>query len=141
MTKLEAPLTEDLIQGWLSHFDETELSRHGWSRYLIRENFERYDYSYEIRNNSLISVIFYHLPAQDTLEIIFLATVPYERLTSAMFDLFRGLLEEHAGRQIWLECREDNLAAIRLYRKLGLRETGRRARYYHDGSTAILFNL
>jgi len=134
-------LGESQIEEWVNSFDGDELARHGWSKPRIIECFERHPFVYTSKNGTLISVIFYHLPAQDTLEIIFLATVPYDRLTSTMFDLFGQLLQDHAGKQIWLECREDNGPAIRLYQKLGLRETGRRARYYHDGTAAILFNF
>ena len=140
-TEETAALTAAQIEEWVNSFDGEELARHGWSKPRIMECFDRHPFVYCIKNGILISVIFYHLPALDTLEIIFLATVPYDRLTSTMFDLFSQLLQDHSGKQIWLECREDNLAAIRLYQKLGLRETGRRARYYHDGSAAILFNF
>ena len=37
-----------------------------------------------------------------------------------------------------LEVRVGNRPAIDLYRRLGFAETGRRARYYHDGEDALL---
>ena len=41
--------------------------------------------------------------------------------------------------QLHLEVRPDNTAAIRLYRKLGYRETRRIARFYEDGADALRF--
>lgn len=140
-SKEDRPITPEEIEQWYGSFDGDEISRHGWSKFLLVENFEKHRYIYEIKNSAVISIIFYQYPDSDTLEIIYLATVPYERLTGTMFNLFSQLLQEHEGRQIWLECREDNVAAIKLYRRLGLRETGRRAKYYRDGTTAILFNF
>ncbi len=139
--KADSPASEDQIEQWLNSFDETELSRHGWSRFGIKECFERYEYIYNVTNSAVISLILYQILDSETLEIVFLATVPYARLTDSMRSLFAQLLQDHSGGQIWLECREDNVAAIQLYRKLGLKETGRRAKYYRDGTTAILFNF
>lgn len=39
---------------------------------------------------------------------------------------------------VHLEVREDNGAAISLYRRLGFRDQGRRPRYYRDGTAALL---
>jgi ribosomal-protein-alanine N-acetyltransferase len=59
--------------------------------------------------------------------------------------LAAGLLKwllDHLGqeRQFWLEVHETNLAAQKLYRKLGFRNEGRRGGYYRDGSAALLLN-
>ncbi len=43
------------------------------------------------------------------------------------------------GIELWLEVHEENLAAQKLYEKLGFREAGRRAKYYKDLGTAILY--
>jgi len=40
-----------------------------------------------------------------------------------------------------LEVKEGNTAAVRLYRRLGFVEVGRRAKYYTDGSAALLMQL
>ena len=39
---------------------------------------------------------------------------------------------------LWLEVRADNHAARAFYRRLGFTESGRRERYYADGTDAIL---
>lgn len=40
--------------------------------------------------------------------------------------------------ELWLEVRADNAPALALYMGAGLAVTGRRARYYSDGTDAIL---
>ncbi|HVS12569.1 MAG TPA: ribosomal protein S18-alanine N-acetyltransferase [Thermoanaerobaculia bacterium] len=43
--------------------------------------------------------------------------------------------------ELLLEARADNREALSFYRRSGLRETGRRRRYYEDGVDAILWTL
>ena len=54
-------------------------------------------------------------------------------LLAALLDLARtrGALDAH------LEVRVDNVAAVRLYARAGFVESGRRARYYADGTDAL----
>jgi len=73
------------------------------------------------------------IPPQAELEIIAVDT-HYQRC-----GLARGLFAELAGRlagagatEIHLEVRASNERALRLYRRLGFVETGRRPGYYHD---------
>jgi len=42
------------------------------------------------------------------------------------------------AEELWLEVRADNAAALALYRSCGLATTGRRPRYYADGTDAVL---
>ena len=60
-------------------------------------------------------------------------------------DLVRQLLhqlEEAGATGVLLEVRESNLAALRLYQKLGFRQDGRRRKYYHNPSEdALLLRL
>lgn len=52
-----------------------------------------------------------------------------ERLTAA------------GDRACFLEVREGNLPARKLYERAGFRQTGRRSGYYADGEDALLFRL
>ena len=52
-----------------------------------------------------------------------------------------GQLRELKIQQLWLEVSERNEYAVRLYRSVGGQVTGRRNRYYKDGSDALLFEL
>jgi ribosomal-protein-alanine N-acetyltransferase len=83
------------------------------------------------------------LPPQAELETIAVDT-HYQRC-----GLARGLFAELAGRlaragatEVILEVRASNERALRLYRRLGFVETGRRRRYYHDPEDdAVLMRL
>lgn len=163
--KSEHPLEPEALKDWIGTFSDEELSRHGWSKSRLQECVELYDYIYKTyepeplvaeeeplspagwpaeapaQAGAPISLIFFHFTDSDTIEIIFLATSPLARQRAAMVELFGALMERLGKPKIWLECREDNVPARRLYAKLGMREVGRRARYYHDGTTAILFDF
>ena len=75
------------------------------------------------------------------LQIQNLATSPHYR----RLGIGQGLLEyviERSRRQglgaVWLEVREDNQAAIKLYLRCGFDVRGRRKKYYQDGMDALL---
>lgn len=82
---------------------------------------------------------------QDTGEawdISVLATDPSAQKQGRMKELLKSVLENKtAGRKVWLEVHEHNLAARNLYEKLGFTAQGRRAKYYRDGSDAILYEF
>ncbi len=44
----------------------------------------------------------------------------------------------HGSEELWLELRADNAPALALYEGQGFVVTGRRARYYGDGTDALL---
>ena len=48
------------------------------------------------------------------------------------------LLADQSVEELWLEVRNDNVAARQLYLSMGALENGRRRRYYPDGTDAIL---
>lgn len=63
-------------------------------------------------------------------------------LGSALVGEFVQIARQRAGSTVYLEVRESNLAARRLYGKLHFVETGRRKRYYRDpAEDAILYAL
>jgi ribosomal-protein-alanine N-acetyltransferase len=77
--------------------------------------------------------------AADEAEILSVAVAPARRGRG----LARGLLDLHLRRlaglgvaRVFLEVEDDNTAALRLYRRAGFREVGRRGRYYpREGSS------
>lgn len=55
---------------------------------------------------------------------------------------FLGISQKNGARTIFLEVRESNLAARKLYEKFGFTENGRRQRYYESPEEdAILYQL
>lgn len=72
--------------------------------------------------------------------IISLAVKPECRRIGIGTGLLKNLMERlrsNGVRQVLLEVREDNKAALRLYEKLGFRWSRRISRYYEDGCGAI----
>ncbi len=64
-------------------------------------------------------------------ELLDIAVAPTQRRHGIGERLIRAAINEHPGTW-FLEVRESNTAAIRLYRKLGFEEAGRRPGYYED---------
>ncbi len=56
---------------------------------------------------------------------------------SLITEAYRRLMEIGRYQQIYLEVRQDNLAGIRLYEKLGFRQQTHLTGFYQDGSDAI----
>ena len=55
--------------------------------------------------------------------------------------IFNGLLAECTSRgahMVFLEVRQSNLAAQRLYKRFGFEVVGQRRNYYEDGETALI---
>jgi [ribosomal protein S18]-alanine N-acetyltransferase len=63
-------------------------------------------------------------------------------LGKQLLDEFLEVSQKEGARTIFLEVRESNLAARRLYEKCGFVENGRRQRYYKEPEEdAILYEL
>lgn len=73
-----------------------------------------------------------------------IAVVPALRGTGVGRRILDGVVELAAGagaERLLLEVREDNAAALRLYRAAGFTEIDRRPAYYRDGTTAVVLQL
>jgi len=74
------------------------------------------------------------------LEILNLAVAPEFRRLGIATALISKVLSR--GAELFLEVRESNQPAQRLYRKLGFLEVARRPKYYHNpDETAIVMNM
>jgi ribosomal-protein-alanine N-acetyltransferase len=80
--------------------------------------------------------------AAEEAELLRLAVIPEERHRG----LGRALVDRGLERLVWegigscfLEVREDNAHARRLYEHAGFTCTGRRRAYYRDGSDALVY--
>lgn len=82
--------------------------------------------------------------AADEAEILTLAVDPEKRRAGtgrALLDAGLALAREMGAVKAFLEVSERNAAAIALYTGAGWQETGRRARYYADGSDALMLSV
>jgi len=79
--------------------------------------------------------------AADEAEILTLAVIPARRRHGIGRALLRRAIAAAAQRgaaSMFLEVAADNAAALGLYRGLGFRDVGRRARYYPGGGDALV---
>ena len=83
------------------------------------------------------------LPPQAELETIAVTPASQRRgLGRQLFFALAGELAEEGARDLALEVRASNRAALGFYRSLGFSETGRRPRYYTDPvEDAVLMSL
>ncbi|MGC9952061.1 MAG: ribosomal protein S18-alanine N-acetyltransferase [Bryobacteraceae bacterium] len=79
--------------------------------------------------------------AQDESELLNLAVDPAFRQRGVGRGLVAAITSGHPGR-LWLEVRESNIAARKLYKSLGFCEAGERTGYYSgSGESAIVMNV
>lgn len=132
-----------MIKKWVDALDAGELRSMGWTaESLLQEALSKTLTGLDDGKGNLIGAIISQQVDENTREILFLATVPAARGQGRMKHLLRTFVATQGpGSGVWLECREDNAPAIALYTKIGFKESGRRPKYYKDGTTAILFNF
>jgi ribosomal protein S18 acetylase RimI-like enzyme len=75
-----------------------------------------------------------------TVEISLLGTHPDYQRRGIMLRLLQDFLGSlRPGCEVWLETHIANVAAQKVYERLGFSEQGRRPRYYADGGTSLLY--
>ena len=77
----------------------------------------------------------------DESEIITVGVHPDARGTGiaiAMIGIMENEIKKNGANKIFLEVSHTNTPAIKLYEKCGFVSVGRRKKYYHDGTDAIL---
>lgn len=88
--------------------------------------------------NRLIAFVLYSVVA-DEAEIIHLVCDQAEQGKGYAYRLFTQLMDKETHVKIWhLEVRAGNMAAQRLYEKLGFAHVGRRKSYYRNQEDALL---
>lgn len=113
-----------------------------WTERLVEKELEHgRGYGLYEGSRALIALVLFRV--QDLVwDIVMLATDPGRARKGDMTHLLKDLIaRKPADTELWLEVHEANLAAINLYKKLGFRQVGRRASYYRDGSSAVLYSL
>ena len=81
----------------------------------------------------------------DFVEWTVLAVAPGQqgmgKMKRLLNDRITALRAAKSTEKILLEVHAGNLGAVKLYENLGFQKTGSRARYYSDGSDALIFSL
>lgn len=96
------------------------------------------EYGGVVAGHALVSVV------HEIAELQRIAVLPPYRRRGLARDLLAGVVALAAGEgadRLLLEVREDNEAAIGFYAAAGFAEIDRRARYYRDGTTAVVYRL
>ena len=57
--------------------------------------------------------------------------------TKLLHEFLRVLTDKNKNVTVFLEVREDNIPALKLYTNAGFEEFSKRANYYDDGCTAV----
>lgn len=122
------------------HDEQGMIAAFFWPEELLEPEIASAEILGVLDGEELAGVILYReLPG--VWEISLVATHPRYRRRGCMEFLMEHLINAKGQeRQIWLEVHEENVAAQKLYEKLGFKETRRRPRYYKDGGTAILYS-
>ena len=120
-----AALLDACGQNWTLDHVRSELAR-DTGRHLVRED----------GRGTILGWI-----TEDVAEIDMLAVHPDARrngLGRQLLEAWEADMRTRGARKVWLDVRESNEAALRLYQGAGYRSTGRRSGYYHDGEDALL---
>lgn len=129
------------LRSWVQEFPRQDLQQQGWDPLLLEQNCLQNKLLAQRDRDQISSIISYQEPCAEVAEILFLATSPKCQNKGHMSQLLDAFLLLMKDREVWLECREDNLKARHLYLKKGFKLSGRRPGYYGDGMAALLFNF
>jgi len=109
------------------------------SQWDVRE-YLQYDLTVAVCDGTVAGFALARRVAEDESEVLNLAVDPLFRRRGIGRRLILEIIRGCPG-SLWLEVRESNLTARKLYKSLNFRETGRRAAYYsHYNEGAIVMN-
>jgi [ribosomal protein S18]-alanine N-acetyltransferase len=140
------PMTEDDLDEIIS------IERHSfaapWSRNTFRETLSvPYSHAFTARkkvDNRVVGYANFYL-VEDEVQVLNIAVDPESRKKGYATSLLAhaiGLLKERGAEDFFLEVREGNKDAMRLYEKLGFIKIGRRRKYYPETKEdAIVMHL
>lgn len=116
---------------------ETAWTNEQWQSWIALEN--NCYYLVEDQSQRLGFLAVTNIPQENLYEIIRIGVLPKQRTKDVAFSIIQDWLSklEH-GSRILLEVSENNIAALRLYKKLGFEKISERKKYYADGSTALV---
>jgi ribosomal protein S18 acetylase RimI-like enzyme len=129
---------DDLVALEQASFDSDRLSRAQYRRHLDSETAQVLVASANHRKFLGTAVVFFR-KGSTLARLYSIATKPEARgkgVGSALIDGAERAARSHRCHALRLEVRADNLAAIRLYERLGYRCIGQYPAYYQDGADA-----
>ena len=122
------------------YYIEKKVFNDYWSIDLIESELNDQEHSevsvLEI-NKKIIGYIFQRKIFDDNHIINLAIDIPYQHKGYGRFLLMKILEKDKNDTNVFLEVKEANLPAIKLYIDLGFEEVDRKDRYYSDGSNAI----
>lgn len=122
------------------YYIEEKVFNDYWSIDLIESELKDQEHSevsvLEI-NKKIIGYIFQRKIFDDNHIINLAIDIPYQHKGYGKFLLMKILEKDKNDTNVFLEVKEANLPAIKLYIDLGFEEVDRKDRYYSDGSNAI----
>lgn len=96
-----------------------------------------------IENGELVGTLIYYniLDEAEILKIFLSPTYRGQGIAGKLIQDLEAQLKERSVQQCFLEVRRDNMAAIKLYKKMGFSEAGCRKNYYrHPTCDALIFS-
>ncbi len=112
-----------------------------WDETLFTSEFA-HEQTWVLEEDSQIKAFACLRDAVEAWELSVLASHSSHREQGWMSLLLRDLIQRYSKqRHFWLEVHEKNLAAQKLYEKLGFQHDGNRGGYYRDGSSALLYSF
>ncbi len=123
---------------------EFRSNMYAWSAKGLLECYETYCNYGVFLNDKLLAFIMYHVVADEG-EIIHLVCDKKEQGNGYAYKLLDFTVKQNMfrnGSKVWyLEVRQSNDRAIKLYKKIGFVEVGQRKNYYQNKEDAILMKL
>jgi ribosomal protein S18 acetylase RimI-like enzyme len=129
---------DDLVALEENTFDSDRMSRAQYRRHLDSDSAQVLVASASHRRFLGTAVVFFR-KGSGVARLYSLASRPDARgkgVGSALLEASEEATRLRGGRVLRLEVRADNVAAMRLYERLGYRRFGRIAGYYQDGADA-----
>ncbi|USA55435.1 ribosomal protein S18-alanine N-acetyltransferase [Acinetobacter sp. C32I] len=116
---------------------ERLVQTHPWSKQQFQESFASYQCTVYEQANQVVGFCILQ-PVLDEANLLLMAIHPSQQGKGLGYELLESSIQQLKNNpiQIFLEVRESNTAAIRLYEKSGFHQIDLRKNYYpnHDGS-------
>lgn len=116
-----------------------ELKDDSWSLKQFKSCLKNKNYiTYTIYKNKILVSFLIAQNLIDSLNILLIVT--HSNYTNKGFasQLIEKLIKENPNLKVWLEVKENNLPAIKLYKKFGFKQIHVRNNYYKDGKSALI---